>query len=227
MPPLMHSALLKVDTEVVDEADADADDEGIATVLVQTDTGSKRVALKTSLLEEKATACNMLVCYFSELGEGMFNYIETVATEMVKLLSYVYSEEVRTAAAALMPELIKAAVNSRDKGLCDQSFVAGLSKLVFEKLITTVKEEPETDVQLAMIEGLQVCVCVRARVHTHTHTHTHIRTHVYVCIHLQEGMANGGNMCLGSPEAVTEVLGALRVVLSEVMERCQKRAYIL
>ena len=43
-PPLMHSALLKVDTEVVDEADADADDEGIATVLVQTDTGSKRVA---------------------------------------------------------------------------------------------------------------------------------------------------------------------------------------
>ena len=160
MPPLMHSALLKVDTEVVDEADADADDEGIATVLVQTDTGSKRVALKTSLLEEKATACNMLVCYFSELGEGMFNYIETVATEMVKLLSYVYSEEVRTAAAALMPELIKAAVNSRDKGLCDQSFVAGLSKLVFEKLITTVKEEPETDVQLAMIEGLQVCVCV-------------------------------------------------------------------
>ena len=161
MPPLMHSALLKVDTEVVDEADADADDEGIATVLVQTDTGSKRVALKTSLLEEKATACNMLVCYFSELGEGMFNYIETVAMEMVKLLSYVYSEEVRTAAAALMPELIKAAVHSRDKGLCDQSFVAGLSKLVFEKLITTVKEEPETDVQLAMIEGLQVCMCVR------------------------------------------------------------------
>jgi len=212
MPPLMHSALLKVDTEVVDEADADADDEGIATVLVQTDTGSKRVALKTSLLEEKATACNMLVCYFSELGEGMFNYIEMVATEMVKLLSYVYSEEVRTAAAALMPELIKAAVNSRDKGLCDQSFVAGLSKLVFEKLITTVKEEPETDVQLAMIEGLQVCVCVVC---------------VCVCTHLQEGMANGGNMCLGSPEAVTEVLGALRVVLSEVMERSQNRAEIL
>jgi hypothetical protein len=40
-------------------------------------------------------------------------------------------------------------------------------------------------------------------------------------------MANGGNMCLGSPEAVTEVLGALRVVLSEVMERSQNRAEIL
>jgi len=196
MPPLMQSALLKVDTEVVDEADADDGDEGIATVLVQTDTGSKRVALKTSLLEEKATACNMLVCYFAELGEGMFSYIEHVATEMVKLLSYVYSEEVRTAAAALMPELIKAAVASRDKGLCDHNFVAGLSTLVFEKLIAMVKEEPETEVQLAMIEGLQ------------------------------EGMANGGNMCLGKPETVNDVLEALRVVMGEVMERCQKRAEI-
>ena len=32
-------------------------------------------------------------------------------------------------------------------------------------------------------------------------------------------MANGGHMCLGSPETVTQVMEALRVVLSEVMER--------
>lgn len=197
MPPLMQSALLKVDTEVLDddaEADGDDEDEGIATVVVQTDTGTKRVALKTSLLEEKATACNMLVCYFAELGEGMFSYIEQVATEMVKLLAYVYSDEVRTAAAALMPELIKAAIMSRDKGLCDQNFVAGLANLVFDKLISMVKEEPEPEVQLAMIEGLQ------------------------------EGMVNGGNMCLGDPAKVTLVLEALGVVMGEVMERCQKRA---
>ena len=195
MPPLMKSALLKVDTEVVDEDGADADDEdpGIATVLVATDTGQKRVALKTSLLEEKSTACNMLVCYFAELEEGMFPYIEQVATEMVKMLSYVYSDEVRTAAAALMPELLKSAVSSRDKGLCDQNFVAGLANLVFDKLIDMVKEEPEPEVQLAMIEGLH------------------------------EGMTHGGNMCLGKPETLNEVLIALKVVLGEVMERCQKR----
>ena len=71
MPPLMQSALLKVDMDIVDDdAEPDEADEGIATVVVQTDTGAKRVALKTSLLEEKSTACNMLVCYFAELGEG-------------------------------------------------------------------------------------------------------------------------------------------------------------
>jgi hypothetical protein len=214
MPPLMKSALLKVDEDLVEEdADADEEDEGIATVVVQTDTGTKRVALKTSKLEEKATACNMLVCYFSELGEGMFSYIEHVATEMVKLLEYVYSDEVRTAAAALMPELIKSAVVSRDKGLCDQSFVAGLTALVFDKLIAMVKEEPEPEVQLAMIEGLQ------------------------------EGVFHGGNMCLAQPAVLEQGLAALKVVLGEVglvcvcvvlsfteretvaqvMERCQKR----
>jgi hypothetical protein len=195
MPPLMQSALLKVDMDIVDDdAEPDEADEGIATVVVQTDTGAKRVALKTSLLEEKSTACNMLVCYFAELGEGMFSYIEPVAHEMVKLLGYVYSEEVRTAAAALMPELIKAAVSSRDKGMCDNTFVMQLANLVFEKLIGMVKEEPEPEVQLAMIEGLQ------------------------------EGIANGGPMCLGSEARVNEVLDALRVVMGEVMDRCQNRA---
>eukprot|EP00961_Rhodomonas_salina_P252408 3411715-Rhodomonas_salina.1 len=36
----------------------------------QTDTGTRKVALKTSALEEKATACTMLVCYFGELQVG-------------------------------------------------------------------------------------------------------------------------------------------------------------
>ena len=77
----------------------------------------------------------------------MHRFISVVATEMVKTLSYVYSDEVRTAAAALMPELLKSAVSSRDKGLCDQNFVAGLANLVFDKLIDMVKEEPEPEVQ--------------------------------------------------------------------------------
>ena len=64
---------------------------------------------------------------------------------------------------------------------------------MFDKLIDMVKEEPEPEVQLAMIEGLQ------------------------------EGMTHGGNMCLGKPETLNEVLIALKVVLGEVMERCQKR----
>ena len=60
-----------------------------------------QVAIKTSALEEKATACNMLVCYFAELQEGMFPYIQPVTNIMVPLLSFIFSEDIRIAASAL------------------------------------------------------------------------------------------------------------------------------
>lgn len=40
--------------------------------------GDKRIAIKTSVLEEKATACNMLCCYADELKEGFFPWIDQV-----------------------------------------------------------------------------------------------------------------------------------------------------
>ena len=106
-----------------------------------------------------------------------------------------------------------------------------------------VKEEPETEVQLAMIEGLQEGMA-NGTTHTYipppTHTHTPPHPPPSHPIHtrcIQEGiyggaagyihiyiywLTAGGNMCLGKPETVNDVLEALRVVMGEVMERCQK-----
>jgi hypothetical protein len=94
-----------------------------------------QVAIKTSALEEKSTACNMLVCYFAELQEGMFPYIQMVANIMVPLLSFIFSEDIRIAASALMPELIKSAVLSMRSGLCDAAYVRNLMDFIMEKLI--------------------------------------------------------------------------------------------
>ncbi len=94
-----------------------------------------QVAIKTSALEEKATACNMLVCYFAELQEGMFPYIQPVTNIMVPLLSFIFSEDIRIAASALMPELVKSAVLSMRSGLCDAAFVSNLMNYIMEKLI--------------------------------------------------------------------------------------------
>ena len=38
--------------------------------------GDKRIGIRTSVLEEKATACNMLCCYADELKEGFYPWIE-------------------------------------------------------------------------------------------------------------------------------------------------------
>lgn len=44
--------------------------------------GDKRIGIKTSVLEEKATACNMLCCYADELKEGFFPWIDQVYFSM-------------------------------------------------------------------------------------------------------------------------------------------------
>lgn len=44
--------------------------------------GDKRIGIKTSVLEEKATACNMLCCYADELKEGFYPWIDQVGHEL-------------------------------------------------------------------------------------------------------------------------------------------------
>ncbi|KAJ1481222.1 armadillo-type protein, partial [Baffinella frigidus] len=199
MPPLLQSAGIKAETEIADEdGEEGEDEEGIAHVVIETDTGTKKVALKTSALEEKETACNMLVCYFAELQEGMFPYIEGVAGLMIPLLAFVYSSEVRTAAAALMPELVRAAVVSLSKNLCQPTFVATLCAMIFDKVVKAIVEEPEPEVQLALIEALQ------------------------------ESLDHGGAGCLGNVDGLytkeKEVLESLAAVTGEVLQRAQGRA---
>ena len=43
--------------------------------------GDKRISIRTSVLEEKATACNMLCCYVDELKEGFLPYLQPVWRE--------------------------------------------------------------------------------------------------------------------------------------------------
>ena len=40
--------------------------------------GDRKLSVRTSVLEEKATACTMLCCYADELKEGFYPYVEQV-----------------------------------------------------------------------------------------------------------------------------------------------------
>ncbi|KAJ6763078.1 hypothetical protein OIU79_023760 [Salix purpurea] len=48
--------------------------------------GDKRIGIRTSVLEEKATACNMLCCYADELKEGFFPWIDQLSDYIVPAL---------------------------------------------------------------------------------------------------------------------------------------------
>ncbi|KAL9233010.1 hypothetical protein vseg_008055 [Gypsophila vaccaria] len=163
MPPLLHSAQLKPDV-TISNADSDADidesdDESIETITV----GDKRIGIKTSVLEEKATACNMLCCYVDELKEGFFPWIDQVAGILVPLLKFYFHEEVRKAAVSAMPELLLSAKLAIEKGLGqgrNEAYLKQLSDYIIPPLVEALNKEPEVEICSSMLDALKECVQV-------------------------------------------------------------------
>ncbi|CAN8300728.1 unnamed protein product [Cochlearia groenlandica] len=161
MPPLLQSAQLKPDVTITsadseDEAE-DSDDESMETIIL----GDKRIGIKTSVLEEKATACNMLCCYADELEEGFFPWIEQVAPILVPLLKFYFHEEVRRAAVSAMPELMRSAKLAIEKGMSqgrDLSYLKQLSDYIIPAMVEALHKEPDTEICVSMLEALNECL---------------------------------------------------------------------
>ncbi|XP_050233599.1 uncharacterized protein LOC126682090 [Mercurialis annua] len=162
MPPLIQSAQLKPDVTITSadsDADFDEEDDSIETITL----GDKRIGIKTSILEEKATACNMLCCYADELKEGFFPWIDQVATTLVPLLKFYFHEEVRKAAVSAMPELLRSAKLAIEKGQSqgrNESYLKQLSDYIIPALVEALHKEPEVEICASMLDSLNECIQV-------------------------------------------------------------------
>ncbi|KAG0494848.1 hypothetical protein HPP92_005842 [Vanilla planifolia] len=160
MPPLLNSAQLKPDVTITSaetDDEIDSDDDSIETITL----GDKRIGIRTSVLEEKATACNMLCCYADELKEGFFPGIDQVAPTLVPLLKFYFHEEVRKAAVSAMPELLRSAKLAVEKGLAlgrDESYVKQLSDYIIPALVEALHKEPEIEICATMLDSLNECI---------------------------------------------------------------------
>ncbi|PWA69550.1 importin-5 [Artemisia annua] len=163
MPPLLQSAQLKPDV-IITSADSDneideSDDESMETITL----GDKRIGIKTSVLEEKATACNMLCCYADELKEGFFPWIDQVAPTLVPLLKFYFHEEVRKAAVSAMPELLRSAKLAIEKGVAqgrNETYIKQLSDYIVPALVEALHKEPDTEICASMLDALNECIQV-------------------------------------------------------------------
>ncbi|PWZ56778.1 Importin-5 [Zea mays] len=180
MPPLLQSAQLKPDVSVTsagpEDENGESDDEGyiVKTMNLEkpkrliiwngggkfeflTLRGDKRIGIRTSLLEEKATACNMLCCYADELKEGFFPWIDQVTTTLVPLIKFYFHEEVRKAAISAMPELLRSAKLAIEKGQAqgrDKSYLKQLSDYIVPALVEAMHKEPEPQICASILESL-------------------------------------------------------------------------
>ncbi|VDN60043.1 unnamed protein product [Dracunculus medinensis] len=147
MPSVLHTASIKPDVALMteDEATVQEDDPGWSFVPLG---DQKLFGVKTAGLEEKSTACEMLVCYAREL-KGAFNpYVESVVDLMLPHLKFLFSDEVRSAAAEIFPHLL-ACVRGRG-----EAYRSGLWRAVLPAYKEAIDSEHDRDVLADQIEGI-------------------------------------------------------------------------
>lgn len=158
MPSLLRSARLDPDVKVLeadDEEEEEEEDEDIERIPV----GDKMITIRTSNLEEKATACSMLCCYVDELKEGFLPYVKEVAEIMVPLLKFWFHEEVRRAAVQTIPELLRSVVLAAEKNMGPTpQVVKEMLVAVWAPLMEALHKEPDTDVASAMLDSVSEIV---------------------------------------------------------------------
>lgn len=149
MPPLMELASAKADIQLLD------DDEQIASV--QQEEGwelvplkGKVIGIKTSILEDKHMAIELIVIYAQQLGEAFEPYVlEIIERVALPGLAFFFHDPVRVAAAKSVPMLL----NSYKKAHGARSQpVAKLWELVVDKVLEVLSAEPTIDTLAEMYQ---------------------------------------------------------------------------
>lgn len=105
-------------------------------------------AIRTAGMEDKASACDMLVCYARELKEGFADFAEEVVKLMVPMLKFYFHDGVRTAAAESLPYLLDCA---KIKG---PTYLEGMWQYICPELLKAIDTEPEGDVLFELLQSL-------------------------------------------------------------------------
>uniref|UniRef100_A0A8C9ZND5 Karyopherin (importin) beta 3 n=1 Tax=Sander lucioperca TaxID=283035 RepID=A0A8C9ZND5_SANLU len=157
MGPLMKTASIKPEVALLDTQDMEniSEDDGWEFVNLG---DQQSFGIKTAGLEEKATACQMLVCYAKELKEGFVEYTEQVVKLMVPLLKGLMMgvsltvSRVRVAAAESMPLLLECA---RVRG---PDYLTQMWHFMCDALIKAIGTEPDSDVLSEIMHSFAKCI---------------------------------------------------------------------
>ncbi|KAA0204007.1 hypothetical protein HAZT_HAZT011606 [Hyalella azteca] len=151
MGPVLKTASLKPEVALLDNEDMNTvdneDDWQFVSIGEQQNFG-----IRTAGLEEKATACQMLVCYARELKDAFADYTEEVVKLMVPMLKFYFHDGVRTAAAESLPYLLECA---RIKGAL---YLQEMWSFICPELLKAIETEPENEVLSEHMYSMAKCI---------------------------------------------------------------------
>eukprot|EP01110_Echinostelium_bisporum_P009977 TRINITY_DN3465_c0_g1_i1.p1 TRINITY_DN3465_c0_g1~~TRINITY_DN3465_c0_g1_i1.p1 ORF type:complete len:1087 (+),score=415.45 TRINITY_DN3465_c0_g1_i1:159-3419(+) len=160
MPGLIQLAQTKTDITIADESDETEQKDGWEYVVL----GDKRVGINTTSLEEKANACNMILCYAEELEEGFFPYVDSVQKLMVPLLKFYYNDNVRQAAVSCMVPVLQSAASYLKKAGAaagaDQMYCRNLFSYMVPTFHEAMEQETELEILNGMLESYTLCMSI-------------------------------------------------------------------
>ncbi|XP_058802795.1 importin-5 [Phymastichus coffea] len=151
MPTVLQTASMKPEVALLDNEDMEDVESDVDWQFVSLGE-QQNFGIKTAGLEDKASACEMLVCYARELKEGFADYAEDVVRLMVPMLKFYFHDGVRTAAAESLPNLLECA---KIKG---PQYLEGMWDYICPDLLKAVDTEPEVDVLLELLYSLAKCI---------------------------------------------------------------------
>ncbi|XP_011304534.1 importin-5 [Fopius arisanus] len=151
MGPVLRAAAMKPEVALLDNEDMEEVEEDVDWQFVSLGE-QQNFGLKTAGLEDKASACEMLVCYARELKEGFADYAEEVVMLMVPMLKFYFHDGVRTAAAESLPYLLECA---KVKGA---HYLEGMWAYICSELLKAIDTEPESEVLLELLYSQAQCI---------------------------------------------------------------------
>jgi len=153
MPPVLKAAQIKPEVALLDMDDpqntgVDEEDGWEFVTLGE----QQKFGIKTAGLEDKSTACQMLVHYARELKDGFSEYTEQVVKIMVPLLKFYFHDTVRVTAAESLPYLLDCA---KFKG---NDYLKEMWSYICPELLSSIEREPEEAVVPEMMESFAKCI---------------------------------------------------------------------
>lgn len=104
----------------------------------------QQIGIKTSVLEEKCTAYEMLCCYSQELTGAFYPYVPSVLEELIiPGLKFYFHDGVRSASAKCLPHLVQSAKEANPH---DLSAPNKIFRTVIDALLTRIAEEGSADI---------------------------------------------------------------------------------
>ncbi|KAH6590949.1 hypothetical protein BASA50_008949 [Batrachochytrium salamandrivorans] len=139
LPPLFVTAKHVPQFAVLDADDEEPSEEDGWEVM---QAGSQKMAIKTSYLEDKCTAVEMLVCYVKELGPLYHPHVQETVALVLPMLGFYFHEGVRMAAFSVIPLLLQSWL----KADYPKEKIISLWNEVAVALISTLKKDNESQI---------------------------------------------------------------------------------